>query len=214
MQATITAVLTALLLLLSPDPVSTDTDQAPATNDDPSSQSEAVTYQIDPAHTTLGFRIRHMGIAFVEGEFDEFEGTIAFDANSLAATGSNVTVQTASVDTDVEQRDNHLRSADFFEVETYPEMTFTSTGVQPTGTHHFRLIGDLTIKGTTKEVVFDVEAAGPIQTDDGARVGFHATTTIDRREFGITWGSDLPSGIPAVGNEVQLVLDVEALNES
>ncbi len=173
--------------------------------------AEAATYQIDPAHTTLGFRIRHMGIAFVEGEFDAFEGTIVFDPADLSATTATVTAQTASIDTDVEARDNHLRSADFFEVETFPTMTFTSTGVQPTGQHTFRLAGDLTIKGTTREVVFEVEAAGPIPIENGQRVGFHAATEIDRRDFGITWGSELPGGIPAVGNHVQLVLDVEAV---
>lgn len=174
----------------------------------------AATYTIDPAHSNVGFRIRHMGIAFVEGEFDTFEGTIAYDPEDVAATRADVTVQTASINTDVQQRDDHLRSADFFEVETYPTMTFTSTGVQPTGQHTFRLTGDLTIKGTTKEVTFDVTAAGPIPIENGQRVGFHATTSIDRRDFGITWGSELPGGIPALGHQVQLVLDVEAVTEA
>lgn len=174
----------------------------------------AATYSIDPAHTNVGFRIRHMGIAFVEGEFDTFEGTLSYDPENVAATRAEVTVQTASIDTDVQQRDDHLRSADFFEVEAYPTMTFTSTGVQPTGQNTFRLTGDLTIKGTTKEVVFDVTAAGPIPIEGGQRVGFHATATIDRRDFGITWGSELPGGIPAVGHQVQIVLDVEAVTES
>src|SRR5690606_17587707 len=116
--------------------------------------------------------------------------------SDVAATRADVTVQTASIDTDVQRRDDHLRSADFFEAETYPTMTLISTGVQPTGQNTFRLVGDLTIKGTTKEVVFDVEAAGPIPMENGQRVGFHATTEIDRRDFGITWGSELPGGIP------------------
>lgn len=171
----------------------------------------AATYRVDPAHTNVGFRIRHMGVAFVEGEFDTFEGSIAYDPANVAATRADVTVQTASVDTDVEPRDAHLRSADFFEVETHPTMMFVSTGVQPTAQNAFRLVGDLTIKGTTREVAFDVTAAGPIPIENGQRVGFHATTTIDRRDFGITWGSELPGGIPAVGNEVQIVLDVEAV---
>ena len=116
-----------------------------------------------------------------------------------------------TITTGDQKRDDHLRSADFFEVETYPTMTFTTTGVQPTGQNSFRLVGDLTIKETTKEVTFDVEAAGPIPIENGQRVGFHATTTIDRRDFGITWGSELPGGIPAVGHQVQLVLDVEGV---
>ncbi|MBU1801778.1 MAG: YceI family protein [Actinobacteria bacterium] len=197
-----------LLLAATPDSV------APSVGPAPTASAEAATYQIDPAHTTLGFRIRHMGIAFVEGEFDAFEGTIAFDPADLPATQATVTAQTGSIDTDVEARDNHLRSADFFEVETFPTMTFTSTDVHPTGQHSFRLVGDLTIKGTTKEVVFDVESAGPIPIEDGQRVGFHAVTEIDRRDFGITWGSELPGGIPAVGNHVQLMLDVEAVHGS
>lgn len=211
MKAILLALPLALLIaagLVAPVP----TPEAPSAA--PAAPLDAARFQIDPAHTTLGFRIRHMGIAFVEGEFDEFEGTITYDADSVAATRASVTVQTASIDTDVEQRDNHLRSADFFEVETYPEMTFETTEVHPTGPNSFRLVGDLTIKGTTQETVFDVEAAGPIPTDNGQRVGFHATTTIDRRDFGITWGSTLPSGVPSVGNEVQLVLDVEATAEN
>src|SRR5690606_16637232 len=116
-----------------------------------------------------------------------------------------------SIDTDVQQRDDHLRSADFFEVEAYPTMTFASTGVQPTGPTTFRLVGDLTIKGTTREVVFDVTAAGPIPIENGQRVGFHATTAIARRDFGVTWGTVLPGGCPAVGHHVQIVLDVEAV---
>ena len=176
-----------------------------------STSAEAASFQIDPAHTNIGFRIRHMGVAFVEGEFDAFTGTIQYDPNNVAATRADVTVQTTSIDTDVQRRDDHLRSADFFEVETYPTMTFTTTGVQPTGQNSFRLVGDLTIKETTKEVTFDVEAAGPIPIENGQRVGFHATTTIDRRDFGITWGSELPGGIPAVGHQVQLVLDVEGV---
>ena len=196
-------------------PLAQTTSVAPISEPAPAAvTATAATYQIDPAHTTIGFRIRHMGIAFVEGEFDEFTGTISYDPNDVAATRADVTVQTNSVDTDVERRDNHLRSADFFEVETYPTMSFTTTGVQPTGQNTFRLVGDLTIKGTTKEVTFDVTSAGPIPIENGQRVGFHATTTIDRRDFGITWGSELPGGIPAVGNQVQLVLDVEGVTEA
>ncbi len=174
-------------------------------------QAPAATYTIDPAHTNVGFRIRHMGVAFVEGEFDAFEGSITFDPSDVGATRANVTVQTASIDTDITQRDDHLRSGDFFEVETHPTMTFVSTGVRPTGPTTFRLVGDLAIKRTTREVAFDVTAAGPIPIENGQRVGFHATAEIDRRDFGITWGSDLPGGVPAVGHRVQIILDVEGV---
>ncbi len=209
MKTTLLALIFGIILSAGPAFAASGPDGTPG----PTSAvvEEAAMYTIDPAHTTVGFRIRHMGIAFVEGEFDEFAGTITFDPNNLSATRADVTVKTTSIDTDVERRDNHLRSADFFDVESYPEMTFTSTSVQPTGPTSFRLLGNLTMKGNTKPVAFDVEAAGPITTDQGARIGFHATTEIDRRDFGITWGSDMPSGVPSVGNTVQLVLDVEAV---
>ncbi len=201
-----------LLLALLLAPVVAFAPEAPAPLDGaPASATvEAATYTLDPYHTTLGFRIRHMGIAFVEGEFDQFEGQVTFDPADLAATRANVTVQMASVDTDVEPRDNHLRSADFFEVETYPTMTFASTGAMPTADGHFKLVGDLTIKGVTRPVVFDAVVGGPIADGENQRVGFHATATIDRRDFGVTYGQTLPGGFPAIGHEVKLVLDVEA----
>ena len=168
-------------------------------------------YALDAAHTTVGFRIRHMGVAYVEGEFDGFEGRIAFDPADLAATTVTATVQMTSVDTDIEARDRHLRSGDFFDVEAHPTMTFTSTAALPTGPTTLRLAGDLTMKGVTRPVVFDVEAAGPIvDPRAGSRVGFHATAEIDRRDFGVTWGQTLPGGVPSLGHMVKLVLDVEA----
>ena len=171
----------------------------------------AGTYALDPAHTTVGFRIRHMGLAFVEGEFDSFEGTVAFDPANVAATTVTATVQTTSVDTDVDARDGHLRTADFFDVATYPTMTFQSTAVHPTGPNTFRLVGDLTLHGVTRPVTLDVTAAGPISDPrGGTRAGFHAEGEIDRRDFGITWGQNLPSGVPGVGHLVTLVLDAEA----
>ncbi len=209
MKTTLTALalVAALGFVAAPDP-------APAASATAQATADAATYQIDPAHTNVGFRIRHMGIAFVEGEFDDFEGAITFDPADVGATRADVTVQMASIDTDVEARDNHLRSEDFFEVEAFPTMTFVSTSAQPTGQNTFRLAGDLTMKGVTKEVVFDVMAAGPIPIENGQRAGFHATTTIDRRDFGVTWGREMPGGVPAVGNRVQIVLDVEAVTES
>lgn len=210
MHTFLITLLTGLFLFISPAPVT-----APAVSEAVVAESAAAaTYQIDPYHTNIGFRIRHMGIAFVEGEFGSYDGTITLDPANLAATRAEVTIQAASIDTDVQQRDDHLRSADFFEVETYPTMTFVSKSAQPTGPNTFRLIGDLTIKGTTREVALDATLGGPIPIENGQRVGFHATTQIDRRDFGITWGADLPGGFPAVGHQVQIVLDVEAVSES
>ena len=171
----------------------------------------AGTYTLDPAHSTVGFRIRHMGLAEVEGEFDAFEGSISFDPANISATTVQATVQTTSVDTDVDARDGHLRTADFFDVATYPTMTFASTAVQPTGPNTFRLTGNLTLHGVTRPVTLNVTAAGPIADPrGGTRAGFHAEGEIDRRDFGMTWGQDLPSGVPGVGHLVTLVLDAEA----
>ena len=204
----------AAALSLAPSPTATPDVSLPAAPAAPVASSglpAAGTYTLDPAHSTVGFRIRHMGIAMVEGEFDAFEGTVAFDPANLAATTVRATVQTASVDTDVDARDGHLRTADFFDVETYPTMTFASTAVQPTGPTTFRLTGDLTLHGVTRPVAFDVTAAGPV-TDprSGQRAGFHAEGEIDRRDFGMTWGQDMPDGVPGVGHLVTLVLDAEA----
>ncbi len=210
------AAFAAAALLLAPSPTTTPDVSLPAA---PAAAAglpaaglpAAGTYALDPAHTTVGFRIRHMGLAFVEGEFDAFEGAVQFDPADLAATTVTATVQTTSVDTDVDARDGHLRTADFFDVATFPTMTFRSTAVQPTGPSTFRLTGDLTLHGVTRPVVLDVTAAGPI-TDprSGQRAGFHAEGEIDRRDFGMTWGQVLPGGVPSLGHTVTLVLDAEA----
>ncbi len=209
------AALVAAALFLAPSPTVTPDVALPAAPTAAAGLPAAGTYTLDPAHSTVGFRIRHMGIAMVEGEFDAFEGTVVFDPANIAATTVSATVQTTSVDTDVDARDGHLRTADFFDVATYPTMTFQSTAVQPTGPNTFRLTGDLTLHGVTRPVTLDVTAAGPI-TDPraGQRAGFHAEGEIDRRDFGITWGQDLPSGVPGVGHIVKLVLDAEATSAS
>lgn len=178
----------------------------------PVASEGAVTYALDAAHTSVAFRIRHMGVAYVPGRFTEFDGQVTFDPANLAATQVRATVQVASVNTAVPMRDDHLRSADFFEAETYPTMTFVSTGATPTGPNTFRLTGDLTIKDTTRPVTFEATAAGPIADPRaGSRIGFHATTTIDRRDFGITWGQTMPDGVPSIGHQVQIILDVEGV---
>lgn len=177
----------------------------------PVASEGAVAYTLDRAHSQVGFRIRHMGVAYVPGRFDDFDGTITFDPENIAATQVSATVRMTSVNTSVEARDNHLRSADFFEVEAHPTMTFVSSGVQPTGPNTFRLTGNLTMKGVTRPVTLDATAAGPIvDPRAGSRVGFHAEGEIDRRDFGVTWGNDLPSGVPGVANVVRIVLDAEA----
>lgn len=176
----------------------------------PTVDASRATYAVDAAHSNIGFRIRHMGIAMVEGEFGDYDGSIVYDPANLGATTVSASARTASIDTDVEARNNHLKSGDFFDAEQFPDIAFQSTGVQPTGPTSFRMSGNLTMKGVTKPVTFEVDAAGPVPAQQGMnRIGLHATTTINRRDFGIDYGNTLPGGFPAIADMVQIVLDVE-----
>lgn len=189
------------------------TPPGPASGAAPASDVAAAMYSIDGNHSNVGFRVLHYGLTFVEGEFDDFEGTIAFDPENIDATDANVTIATASVDTDVERRDAHLRSADFFEAETYSEMTFRSSGARghDAEAQRFLLDGTLTMKGVSKPVVLDVAYRGPADVGrGGTRAGFHATTTIQRSEWGIDYG--LPG--TTIADEVEIVLDVEAIAQN
>jgi len=151
-----------------------------------------------------------MMVSTVRGSFDRVSGTVSYDPERPEQAHAKVEIQTASVNTGNERRDEHLRSADFFEVETYPTMTFESTRVESAGDGQFRLIGDLTIRGVTKEVVLEVEGpAPPLQTDRGMRTGATATTTVNRKDFGLTWNRMLEAGGVTVSDEVRITIDVE-----
>lgn len=168
-------------------------------------------YKIDPAHSIIGFAIRHLDISWVEGRFKDFEGTIHYDADDMANSSAQFTAQVESIDTGIAPRDEHLRSGDFFEVETYPELTFTSTCIEQTGDGEYLMEGDLTIKGVTERVSFPFTLTGAITDPWGnTRFGAEASTTIDRRDFGITFGNQLPSGALDVGHEVTINLQLEA----
>lgn len=170
----------------------------------------ATEWNIDGAHTSAQFAVRHMMVSTVRGSFDRVSGTVSYDPERPEQAHAKVEIQTASVNTGNERRDEHLRSADFFEVETYPTMTFESTRVESAGDGQFRLIGDLTIRGVTKEVVLEVEGpAPPLQTDRGMRTGATATTTVNRKDFGLTWNRMLEAGGVTVSDEVRITIDVE-----
>lgn len=165
------------------------------------------TWAIDPAHTLLGFSVRHLAIAKVRGTFDEFVGTVVVgdEPNEVTVEG---TVEVASVDTRQPQRDAHLRSGDFFLAEEYPQMTFTSTSVQTE--NEFTVAGDLTIRGVTKPVEFDVEFNGEIVDGYGAkRAGFEATAKINRQDFGVKWNAATEAGGLTLGDEVTIVIEGE-----
>ena len=172
------------------------------------------TWHIDPAHTHVEFSVKHLMIAKVKGRFAGVAGTVAL-APGLAGSTVDVSIETASIDTRDAKRDAHLRSADFFDVEHHPEITFRSRQVLPTGMGEFGIIGDLTIRGVTREVRLEVSDEGR-GTDPwgGERAGFSATTEVDRRDFGLTWNQALETGGVLVGNEIRIALEVELVKEA
>jgi polyisoprenoid-binding protein YceI len=175
----------------------------------------AGTWAIDPVHSEVGFVVRHMAVSKVKGRFDKFEGTFVTAADPLASTVT-VTVDASSINTNQEQRDAHIRSADFFEVETHPSLTFTSTSVKDDG-GEFLLEGDLTIKGVTKPVVFRLEVSGfGPDAYGGTRAGFSATTEINRNDFGVSFNGTIPgvAGGLIVSDKVTLNLEIEAVLQS
>jgi len=168
----------------------------------------------DLVHSSVGFTVRHMVVSKVRGKFSRWTGTILMDEHDLTRTQVDVAIETASVDTGVEQRDNHLRSADFFDVEKFPAMTYKSTRVEKQKDGSLRLLGDLTLHGVTRPVALDVEYAGT-QKDPwgGMRAGFSARTTLDRKEFGLVWNQLLEAGGVAVGDKVEIDIEIEAVKQ-
>lgn len=167
------------------------------------------TYKIDPAHADIGFLVDHLVINKVRGKFREFQGSLTLDdkGNLVAA---EATIKIASIDTEIEARDVHLRSADFFDVEKFPEMTFQSTKVKGRVGKDV-LFGALTIKGVTKRVALPFQVKGPIIDPWGnKKIGFEAGTTINRKDFGLTWNQALESGGVMVGEEITIVINLEA----
>lgn len=169
-------------------------------------------YRIDPAHSVIGFSIRHNELTLVGGRFKDFTGTIHLDDKDLTRSSVEFKAKVESIDTGVEGRDKHLRTADFFEVAKYPEMTFKSTRVERKGKDRYILHGDLTLKGVTKQVALPFTITGAIKDGRGnTRIGIAAQTRIDRRDYGITWGHALATGGFDVGHDVTIDLHLEAL---
>ncbi len=169
-------------------------------------------YKIDPAHSLIGFAVRHLEINWVEGRFKDFAGTIRFDDKDITKSSVEFSAKVASIDTEVEARDKHLRSADFFEAEKYPEMTFKSTRVERKGKDGYVLHGDLTIKGVTKAVALPFTITGAVKDPWGnTRFGVEAQTRINRRDFQINYGNAFAGGGLDVGNEVTITLRLEAV---
>lgn len=175
----------------------------------------ATTWNIDPAHSLVELSAKHMMITTVKGRFSDVKGTIEIDEASPDRSSVSVEIGVASIDTGVGQRDDHLRSADFLDAETYPAITFRSRrvdGALKAEGDTFRVEGDLTIRGTTRPVVLEAAYEGRGQDPwGGQRVSFSATTKIDRRDFGLTWNQALETGGILVGNEIKISIEVQAV---
>jgi len=169
------------------------------------------TYQVDPVHSSVNFVARHLVGSKVRGRFTDFSGTVVI-ADPIASSSVTAEVALASVDTGNEQRDGHLRSGDFFDIEAHPTVTLKSTGLEHVDGAEWKLTADLTVRGVTKPVVFDLEylGAGPGMAPGVEVVAFSASTDIDRRDFGVSFSGTLDNGGLIVGNKVHLELEIEA----
>ena len=169
-----------------------------------------MSWQIDSAHSEIGFTVRHMMISKVNGQFESFSGEINYNPENPAATTVVVTIDTASIMTREEKRDGHLKSPDFFDVAQYPTMVFKSNRVEPQGANTGKLYGDLTIRDVTRPVVLDVEYAGTALSPWGTTsAGFSATTKINRKDWGLTWNQALETGGVLVGEEIKIAIELE-----
>ncbi len=172
--------------------------------------SAADAYTFDKAHTTVLFQVRHL-LTNVTGRFRDFDGTIQVDRANPAASVVDFTVQTASIDTSEAKRDEHLRSADFFDVAQHPKLTFRSTSVKPAGKDTYQVTGDLTMHGVTRPVTLTVAFLGETKDPWGnEKLGFDVSGSLDRKDFGINWNKTLDSGGVLVGDEVKVQIAVEA----
>src|SRR5687768_1008713 len=170
------------------------------------------TWNIDTDHSEIGFAVKHLMVATVKGNFRRFSGRISLDERNYAASSIEADIEVASIDTRQEQRDTHLRSPDFFDAENHPLMTFRSTKLEKLRHGYYRVIGELTIRGSTREVVLDVEETGRGKDPwGGDRIGYNARTTIDRAAFGLTWNQALETGGVVVSNEVKVTLEIETV---
>lgn len=173
-----------------------------------------VQWDVDAAHSSVGFAVRHLVISKVRGHFSKFSGTLAFDPADPTTATVQATIDAASIDTREAQRDTHLRSADFLEVDKFPTLAFKSRRVEKGTGKHLRLIGDLTIRGLTKEVTLEAEFLGENKDPWGnQRLGFSATTAISRADYGLTWNQALEAGGVLVGDKVEIEIEVEAIQK-
>ncbi|MET9435971.1 YceI family protein [Streptomyces sp. NPDC006551] len=172
-------------------------------------------YAIDPAHSSIGFTVRHAMVTNVRGTFAEHEGVLALDGSNPAASSASIDVKIASIDTGIADRDGHLRSGDFFDAERFPLMTFRSTGAEQLGGDLYRVTGDLTIKDVTRPLSIDLEFNGAATDVYGnERVGFEGSAEILRSDWGLTWNAALETGGVMVSDKVKLNFDISAIKNA
>jgi len=170
------------------------------------------TYGIDSAHSSVGFKVRHL-VSRVSGGFNEFDGTIVADFENLDASSVEFTIQASSIDTKNEKRDGHLRSPDFFDVEKYPEITFKSSKITKIDGDSFAAAGTLTMRGVSKEVVLTVDFLGEMTAMGGTRAGYELTTTLNRKDYGVSWNRALDAGGFVLGDDVEVNINLEVIKQ-
>jgi len=175
--------------------------------------ARAATYDIDPVHSAVSFKVKHLMVSSVRGSFRKFSGTIDFDAKKPETAAIAASIDASSIDTGNADRDGHLKSPDFFDVAKFPTLDFKATKLKAAGKGKFKLSGDLTLHGVTKPVTLDVEGLGAEVTDPwgNVKIGASAVTKLSRKEFGLTWSKALETGGVVVGDEVEISLDIEAV---
>ena len=186
--------------------------QAPAPTQSGSGRSDVPTWTIDPNHSELTFEIRHF-VSRVKGTFKDWKGTISADPNDWATGSVDVAIQTASITTNNDRRDNDLRSSNFFSADSFPELSFKSTKVERSGDTG-KIYGTLTMRGVAKPVVLDARFLGVMKAQGRERMGFEATTTVNRTEWGITWNRAVEGGGVMLGDDVKIEIVVEALRQA
>jgi len=174
---------------------------------------QTTTWKVDPSHSVAEFKVRHMMVSNVKGHFSGIAGSVTIDESDIARSRAEATIEVASIDTREPQRDTHLKSQDFLHAEKFPTLTFKSTGIARKGAGALEVAGDLTIRGVTRRVVFDVDGpAAPAKDPWGnVRIGLSATAKIDRKDYGLNWNAVLEAGGLLVGDEVTITLEVELL---
>ena len=172
-------------------------------------------YTIDAAHSRMGFVARHAMVAKVRGGFDEFDGTLHIDGENPENSSGRVTIQAKSIETRNKQRDDHLRSNDFLDMDNHPEITFVSTAIKPSGDETFTVTGDLTIRGVTKSVDIDFEYTGAATDPFGnSRIGLEGSVVVNRKDFGVSWNAALEGGGVLVSEKVALEIEISAIKNA